>query len=106
MLASAKLDASSAQSGAVEYTSATGTKIKMTFADDLAEYKVWRNGQLHDWKAHAAVAYQQVGAAPGSGLIHQQWRGDGTLKVQAGGHVFTCTVTPEGKVSFGNGKTK
>ena len=106
VLASAKLDASAANSGTVEYTSATGTKVKMTFADDLANYKVWRNGQFHDWKQHAAIAWQQVGAAPGAGLIHQQWRGDGTLRVQAGGHRFTCTVTPEGKVSFSNRTAK
>jgi hypothetical protein len=35
-------------------------------------------------------------------VIDLPWRGDGTLRVSAGGATFTCTVDEDGKVTFEN----
>ena len=94
----ARLDDADVDDGVVQYTGAGGDTVKMKFRRDPSEYKVWRNGQLHDWKRHR-VGYRQADKA--GGLIEQDWLG-GTLTVRAGGKEFSCTVTDEGKVTFYN----
>ena len=94
----ARLDTGDLGAGVVRYMGGRGDTVKMKFGRDLGEYKVWRDGRLHDWKAHR-VGYRQADEA--GGLIEQDWLG-GTLTVRAGGKEFSCTVTDEGKVAFYN----
>ncbi|MFP4052441.1 MAG: hypothetical protein ACLFV7_01090 [Phycisphaerae bacterium] len=101
VLEKAKLDLDGLKDGKVRYASATGTRVGMDFGVKLADFKVYRNGTLHDWKRHRAV-YRDPSAPQGKGLIDLPWRGDGTLRVSAGGATFTCTVGEDGKVTFDN----
>ncbi len=99
VLAKAKLDVSKLSDGKVEYTSANGRSVGLEFGRTLTDTKMFRNGKRHDWADHR-VLYKEVGAEPADALIHQPWRGDGTLRVRAGGASFTCTVGADGKVTF------
>ncbi len=94
----AVLDDSGIESQVVQYKGTCGDTIKMRFADELGDYKVWRNGKLHDWSEHR-VGYRQADKA--NGVIEQDWLG-GTLTVRAGGKEFSCTVDDEGRVTFYN----
>ncbi|MFW6061683.1 MAG: hypothetical protein ACOC93_02640 [Planctomycetota bacterium] len=104
VLSESKLDASQSDEGTAAYTGANGNSVKVQFSEKLADLKVWRNGKLHDWDEHAQAAYREAGKPVGEGLISQAWNGDGTLRVDAGGEVFECTVTSEGDVTFSNSK--
>lgn len=70
----------------------------MKFAAELGDYEVWRDGRLRDCSAETDCYRDAEGAG---GVISQEWDG-GTLRVAAGGRVFSCTVTRSGEVMFGN----
>jgi len=102
VLASAKLDAAGWKDGVISYTSSTGETVKMEWADKLADYKVWRNGELHDWTEHGKYVWREVGKNE-DGLIFQRYGDEGgTLYVNAGGESFTATVGTDGKATFEN----
>ncbi len=102
VLAKAKLDVSGLAGGTVGLTSSNGATIKMQWGDVLADFKVWRNGQLHDWTEHGSFVYRETGKLE-DGLVFQR-RGDagGTLTVNAGGKTFVSTVTTDGNAIFQN----
>ncbi len=99
VLSKASVDDSRVQDGVVEYVGTNGDSVGMEFAEKLEEYKVFRDGELHDWRDHR-IGYGQVDSGD-RGLIHQDWLG-GTLTVRAGGSVFECSVTDNGTVRFRN----
>ncbi len=102
VLANAKLELDKLAGGEVGFVSSTGSTVRMAWADNPAGFKVWRDGELHDWAEHGKYAYREAGKLA-DGLIFQQWGDDGgTLTVNAGGRSFTSTVTPEGKATFEN----
>lgn len=69
--------------GIVEYQGVTG-KIKLQYqGEDLP--KVWRNGQLHDWRLNHYAVYQNVSGS--NTPINLGWK-EGKLMVEAGGHKF------------------
>jgi hypothetical protein len=81
----------------VEFVSATGAKVKMTYrADGLPE--VWRNGELHDWKKHFPV-YQTATSGPTQVSLGWQQR---RLRVACGGSVFEAQLTDDGQYTFTN----
>lgn len=90
------LDLSAIAEGRVSYAGCQGGSVALQF--DPARPQVWRNGTPHDFAtAHRVrIAPAQGGEAP----ISLGWK-QGTLRVQAGGESFACTVDSEGKVSYG-----
>jgi hypothetical protein len=82
VLAKSRLDKNQINNGLVEYQGVAG-KVKLQHQSiDLP--KVWRNGNLHDWKNHFAV-YQN--AAGEKTPIHQGWK-EGEIHIEAGGYKF------------------
>ncbi len=102
VLAKAKLDVSGLAQGTVAYTGAGGRALSATWGDTLEEFKVLRDGRLHDWAEHGKYVYRETGKGP-EGLIHQLRGPDGgTLTVNAGGRTFIGTVAPDGTYTFEN----
>ncbi len=102
ILSSSKLQIESLDKGIVSYTSPNNTSVKMEWGDQLSNFKVWRNGDLHDWTIHGQYVWREAGKGK-EGLIHQEWgQKGGTLTVNAGGKTFECSVDTNGKVSFAN----
>ncbi|MGB3637507.1 MAG: hypothetical protein WBA39_08015, partial [Rivularia sp. (in: cyanobacteria)] len=82
VLAKSRLDINQINNGVVEYQAVNG-KVKLQHqALDLP--KVWRNGNLHNWKNHFAV-YQN--AAGEKTPIYQGWK-EGEIHIEAGGYKF------------------
>jgi len=100
VIGKSKVDASQLKDGLIEFRASDGKTLRMQYAKKLSDFAVWRDGSRHDWKQHAAFAYQSADGKT-TGPIHQQWN-DGTLTVSAGGKTFTCTVDDDGKVKFTN----
>ncbi len=83
--------------GAAAMTAVSGRRVRLQWGDTLAAVHIWRDGRLRDWDSpEELVAYRTLDGE----LIDQSWQGDGTLRVASGGKTFTCTVTPDGRVSF------
>lgn len=102
VLSKARLDVSALATGTVAYTGAGGRSLAATWGDTLDDFKVHRDGQLHDWVEHGRYVYRENGKEA-DGLIHQlRGRDGGTLTVNAGGKTFIGTVSPEGAYSFEN----
>jgi hypothetical protein len=59
---------------------------------------VWRDAKPHDWKNHWAM-YRSADHRPAP--IFQGWQG-GAFRVQAGGHTFAATLSPEFRYHFEN----
>lgn len=102
VLEKSRLEASAVASGTVAYTAASGASVKMQWGDALADFKVWRNGELHDWTEHGRYVWRETGKAE-DGLIFQRW-GDagGVLHVNAGGRSFRGEVAVDGTYTFEN----
>ncbi len=102
ILAKAKLDVTGLGSGTVAFRGSDGATIKAQWGDDLVDFKVWRNGQLHNWAEHGSFVYRETGKLE-DGLIFQR-RGDagGTLTINAGGRSFVSTVSTDGSATFEN----
>lgn len=98
VLRKSKVDADGIENGVAELTGCQGHSVKVKFGDAMpAGIELWRDGKPHDWSKHRVLYQAADGAAS---PIRLPWNGDGTLHVEAGGAVFTCTVTREGKVTF------
>lgn len=88
----------------VQLTSAAGRSVGMHAGKGLSSKTsyVLRDGNKHDIAGvHAKVTYTDVDKGA-EGLIHQDWLGDGTLTVRAGGAVFTGKVDEAGNYTFTN----
>ena len=102
VLAKAKLDTSALATGTVSYVGAGGRALAATWGDALADFKVMRDGQPHDWVEHGKYVWRETGKGP-EGLIHQLRGPDGgTLIVNAGGKTFVGTVSKEGAYTWEN----
>lgn len=67
--------------------------------DYYASYpRIWRDGKLFEWMSHFAQ-YQNTDGSKAP--INLGWK-DGTLRVEAGGHVFTGTLKPGETYTFTN----
>ena len=84
VIAKSRLDTNQIDKGIVEYQGVVG-KVKLQH-QPLDFPKVWRNGNLHDWKNHFAV-YQNAGGEKTP--ISQGWK-QGELRIEAGGYEFTA----------------
>ncbi len=85
ILANSRLDINQINNGVVEYQGVMG-KVKLQHQSLLP--KVWRNGNLHDWKNHFAI-YQN--AAGEKTPIYQGWK-TGEIQIEAGGYRFTSKL--------------
>lgn len=83
VIANSRLDTNQINNGVVEYQGVVG-KIKLQH-QPLDLPKVWRNGNLHDWKNHYNL-YQNAGGEKTP--IYQGWK-QGEIQVEAGGYKFT-----------------
>jgi hypothetical protein len=99
----ASLDVSKIAEGIVQYKAADGKFLGFHWNDDPRELGVWRNGQRHDWKAHAAHLYHTAGDDELAGPIAAPW-GQGRLLVEAGGQAFASVVAENGDFKFTQGK--
>lgn len=102
VLTRANLDVSELAAGTVAFTGAGGRAIKATWSDRLEDFRVWRDGELHDWAEHARYVYRETGRGA-DGLIHQR-RGPegGTLTINAGGQTFVGSYSTDGRFTFSN----
>ena len=85
ILANSRLDINQINNGVIEYQGVMG-KVKLQHQSLLP--KVWRNGNLHDWKNHFAI-YQN--AAGEKTPIYQGWK-TGEIQIEAGGYRFTSKL--------------
>ncbi len=86
VLANSRLDINQIDNGVVEYQGIVG-KVKLQH-QPLDLPKVWRNGNLHDWKNHFSL-YQNAEAQKTP--IYQGWK-EGKLEIQAGGYKFMSNI--------------
>jgi len=93
-----KLDLSNLAQAEATIASHDGHKLTVVHNAQNDLPTVHRNGQLCQWEKSFDI-YKPLAA---DGPISLGWR-TGTLRVSAGGQVFECTVTAEGKVSFSTG---
>lgn len=84
--------------GMVVLTGVDGRKLEMGYNAAGELPIVVRDGKARDWMNETDL-YKTVDAPAGAGLVSLSRR-DGTLRIEAGGQVFTQTVTPEGKVTW------
>ena len=89
------LDLSLLNQGVAKLTGSDGQILRVDHnkTDDLP--LVHRDGIERKWADEIAVYAPQNGGT----LVSQDW-GGGTLRAQAGGRVFTSSVTPDGKVAW------
>ena len=97
--ASGSLDLSQLSVGTVTLNGSDGnTALKMTYNNSSNLPLVYRNGQAYNW-TNDYQTYKPLGTTEG---VTQNWKQDRTLRVEAGGEVFTQTVTAEGDVTWKN----
>ena len=94
VLGKSKLDLASLAQGKATLVGSDGSSVAIDISAG-GQPKVWRNGKLHDWSEHRAL-YQSPGDR---GPVSLGWK-TGTLRVEAGGHVYETTVPNEGPVKF------
>lgn len=85
--------------GTVTLTGSGGSTLSVTYNRENDLPVVVRDGSEYDWSACYDV-YRAVNVPADRAPISEGWQ-EGTLRVRAGGHEFSCTVTPEGRVQFG-----
>lgn len=98
VLGKSKLDLSALAQGKVTLTGSDGAAVAIDITGG-GQPRVWRNGKLHDWNAHRPL-YQ---SSTGKGPVSLGWK-TGSLRVEAGGHLFEVTVPDEGPVTFGENR--
>jgi hypothetical protein len=96
VLAKAKTDVTKLSEGRAAYTASDGHAVALKAAEDPARTEVTRDGQPHDFTAHAKLLF-----GGDTSPIRQDWLG-GTLTVTTDGATFTGTVDPAGKATFAN----
>jgi len=99
----AALDVTKLAEGVVQYRAADGKALGFHWKDDSRGLGVWRNGERHGWKAHAAHLYRSDRESQPAGPVYAPW-GKGVLYVEAGGRAFANFVTPSGAVSSSDGE--
>lgn len=96
-VAAAKPDVSAlASEGAVSYTDSLGRSLKMVFGP---RPQVWRDGVERPFSVETAALWGDPSGDPAKGPVHLGWK-EGTLRVSAAGHSFSCTVAEDGTVSW------
>ncbi|GAA6620195.1 hypothetical protein NUACC26_060110 [Scytonema sp. NUACC26] len=85
VLSQSRLNLSEISNKTVEYKGISG-KVQLQHQSQGLP-KVWRNGNLHDWRKHYAVYQNTLGKKT---LIYQGWK-QGTLEITAGGYNFTSS---------------
>ncbi len=95
MRARGPLEVSRIAEGAIELTGISGERLRIVFNPSNDLPSVFRDGQPHKWSENFDV-YRPVNAPH---AISQRWM-SGTLLVEAGGKVLTCTASTDGKVTF------
>lgn len=93
VLAKTRLDLSRLAQGEAHFQAADDTRVGVKLTND-GSLVVFRDGQIHDWKAHASLW-----AGAGS-PVSLGWK-QGILKVQAGGYTFEGRLSG-GKYTFSN----
>ncbi len=84
--------------GACAFTGVSGRRLRLQWGASRDAIKIWQDGKLRDLdSALNRASYASIGDEK---LIEQSWKGDGTLRVAAGGYSFTCTVTRTGHATF------
>ncbi len=94
--AGSKLTLTKLDKGEVTLISHQGHKLTLVHNRQNDLPHLFRHDQDHQWEKNFDI-YKPLDA---DGPICLGWR-RGTLRVTAGGQMFQCTVTVEGKVSFG-----
>jgi hypothetical protein len=89
-VAKAEVDLKELGEGVVRYKSSNGKWLGIHWNDNPLDLGVWRNGKRRDLKN--AALYR-------SAVIESDW-GSGTLRVNAGGEKFECSVDEKGLVKF------
>ncbi len=97
VLENSSLDTDRVDEGIVELTGADGHTLRLGFNEDQDMPRVYRDGERHIWEDHKDL-YKPVDT---DGPVSLGWK-EGTLRVKAGDHEFTSTVTQDGEVSFEN----
>jgi hypothetical protein len=87
-----------AEFSSAEMTGTSGRKVSLTFEEKVEKTQVERDGNPHDWTAHAKHLYRTADDKP---VIEQAWLG-GTLTVRAGKNTFTGGVSEKGTATFKN----
>ncbi|MEX0652608.1 MAG: hypothetical protein WD534_02555 [Phycisphaeraceae bacterium] len=90
-----ELDLSHLADGAARLQGLDGRTLEITHNPDRDMPLVKRDGELYKWSQHLDVYGPQDDNAP----VLLRW-GGGTLRVDAGGHVFEQTVHDDGTVEF------
>lgn len=83
--------------GAVNVTSTRGERMRLQWGNVGHAIHVWQDGREILWDSpERQAAYHTLDAS----LVQQDWRAEGRLTVECGGHRFECQVDPEGRVKF------
>jgi len=96
-----RLDLERLDEGVVTVKGTDGRKLTLRHNAENDLPAVERDGEPWDYAEHLDVYRPEDGAGP----ISQAWR-SGTLRVEAGGKRFSCTVTGDGKVTWENGEAR
>jgi hypothetical protein len=89
--------------GAVAFSGTTGKRVRLQWGDSHQTIRVWLDGRKREMNsAENRAAYHTLKDSqnPSFTLVEQGWQTDGTLRVEAGGHRFECTVARDGDVRF------
>ena len=77
------------------FVAADGRKLALEHSSER-QPKVWRNGNLHDWKTHWPL-FQPV---DGSKVpCYLGWK-ERVMHVEAGGHVFDAKLSEDGTYTY------
>jgi hypothetical protein len=95
VLAQSRLDLSREAAGEVQFKGANGKSVGLRYAKEGLP-TVLRDGREHDWASHRAPYRPSAG---GVAPFTQEWK-SGTFRVEAGGRVFTGTLSPEGAYTW------
>jgi hypothetical protein len=96
-------DLSKLQEGIVQYKSGA-RQLGLHWNDHPKDLGIWRNRARHDAKIHASHLYGPAATDRPSPI--ESPRGSGTLRVEAGGQLFTSTVADDGAATFANTPSK
>ncbi|MFW6061283.1 MAG: hypothetical protein ACOC93_00590 [Planctomycetota bacterium] len=83
-----------------DLTGLDGQRLRVVLNEQSNLPFVFRDGEQHKWTDH----YGLYGSPDGNSPIVQQWKGNGTLEIHAGGYEFTQTVTTDGEVTWSEKK--
>jgi hypothetical protein len=99
VLSSGKLDLSGAGNGRIRLTGSDGAFVELTHEATNDLPKLSRNGTVRDWNDPANWRLYHTVNGGDKPLIELGWK-ERTLRVNAGGHSFQATLSPEGQATF------